>query len=84
MAYEESSANDESNVDSSEDIDVNDDEIESSGSSEDEEAQASDEKNGNHHALEVRRAIEDHLERSRLQKEFDYLFDDKFTEQEDE
>lgn len=34
------------------------------------------------HSLEVRRAIEDHLERSRLQKDLDYLFDDEFTEDE--
>ena len=34
------------------------------------------------HALEVRRAIEDHLERTRLQKDLDYLFDDEFTEDE--
>lgn len=32
------------------------------------------------HALEVRRAIEDHAERSRLQKELDYLYDEEFTE----
>ncbi len=35
------------------------------------------------HALEVRRAIEDHIERSRLQKDLDYLFDEHFTEDED-
>lgn len=36
---------------------------------------------GNEHALEVRRAIEDHLERTRLQKELDYLFDDQFVDE---
>lgn len=34
------------------------------------------------HSLEVRRAIEDHLERTRLQKDLDYLFDEEFTEDE--
>ncbi len=34
------------------------------------------------HSLEVRRAIEDHLERTRLQKDLDYLFDEKFSEDE--
>lgn len=32
------------------------------------------------HTLEVRRAIEEHLERKRLLQEVDYLFDDHFVE----
>lgn len=38
----------------------------------------------NRYSLEVRRAIEDHLEHTRLQKEFDYLFDDEFVNDEDD
>ncbi|MGE3921013.1 MAG: PA3496 family putative envelope integrity protein [Gammaproteobacteria bacterium] len=30
------------------------------------------------HSLEVRRAIEEHLEKIRLRREIDYLFDDDF------
>jgi len=33
-------------------------------------------KSSSEHALEIRRAIEDRLERNRLQKEYNYLFDD--------
>lgn len=32
-------------------------------------------------SLKARRAIEDHLERRRLRKELDYLFDDGFAEE---
>jgi len=39
---------------------------------------------GNEHLLEVRRAIEDHLDRTKLQKDLDYLFDEKFADQDDE
>ena len=36
------------------------------------------------HTLEVRRAIEDHVERIRLRKELDHLFDEHFVEEEDD
>jgi len=36
---------------------------------------------GHEHSLEVRRAIEDHLDRTKLQRELDYLFDEKFTDE---
>lgn len=36
------------------------------------------------HSLEVRRAIEDHLERTRLRKELDYLYDDDFANDNEE
>ena len=36
---------------------------------------------GNEHSLEVRRAIEDHLDRTKLQKDLDYLFDEKFADE---
>ncbi len=39
---------------------------------------------GNRYSLRARRAIEDHLEQRRLRKELDYLFDDHFTEGEEE
>ena len=35
------------------------------------------------HSLEVRRAIEDHLERLRLQEEVDYLYDEDFGTEEE-
>jgi hypothetical protein len=35
-------------------------------------------KNQNKFSLEVRRAIEDHLEELRLRREVDYLYDDEF------
>ncbi len=34
-------------------------------------------------SLQARRAIEDHIERRRLRKELDYLFDDEFANPED-
>lgn len=34
---------------------------------------------GSRFSLKARRAIEDHLEQRRLQKEMDYLFDDDFA-----
>jgi len=37
-------------------------------------------KDSEKHIHEVRRAIEDHIDRNRLQKEIDYLFDDDFEE----
>lgn len=43
---------------------------------------AEDNKVKNRYSLEVRRAIEDHLEETRLRKEFDYMFDDDFGEEE--
>lgn len=36
------------------------------------------------HTLEIRRAIEDHLEQTRLRKELDYLFDEDFPEEDSE
>lgn len=38
----------------------------------------------NKYSLDVRRAIEDHLEESRLRKEFDYLYNDEFGAEGDE
>lgn len=38
----------------------------------------------NEHPLEVRRTIEDHLERTRLQKELDYLYDDDLSDFDEE
>jgi len=38
---------------------------------------------GGRFSLKARRAIEDHLEQRRLQKETDYLFDDHFAEEKD-
>lgn len=32
----------------------------------------------NKYSLEVRRAIEDHLEEAKLRKKFDYFYDDEF------
>lgn len=37
----------------------------------------------NRFSLKARRAIEDHLERRKLRKELDYLFDDDFAEGEE-
>lgn len=38
----------------------------------------------NRFSLKARRAIEDHIERRRLRKELDYLFDDEFSAESDD
>lgn len=80
----------ESNVDDFEkdesSVKLNDAELDAqapAGIVDDDNAVSADSKNNNdEHSLEVRRAIEDHLERNRLQKELDYLFDEHFTDEE--
>ncbi len=81
MEYEDSSENldDEYSRNVSADDDVDDEETDLEEI--DDESEASDKSRPN---LEVRRAIEDHLERTRLRKELDYLFDDEFGRDDEE
>lgn len=61
-------------------VDLNDD-IAGAGDSEEviEEIVQEEQEKPSQHYLEVRRAIEDHWERTRLRKELDYLYDDDFA-----
>lgn len=87
MDYEDVS---EDNLDptSSDDI-VNDDSGEISEDNEIEELEEIEKKGkkpsqADQHTQEVRRAIEDRLEQTKMRKEFDYLFDDDFADEDEE
>lgn len=81
MEYDDSSEN----IDDEYSRKVSTDDVDDEGTDleeiEEEDAEASDKSRPN---LEVRRAIEDHLERTRLRKELDYLFDDEFGRDDEE
>lgn len=88
MEFQESGAELDADRERDEDVDIKDaieldDSLDVESLEETTENLKEKDKQLGRHTLEVRRAIEEHLERKRLLQEVDYLFDDHFVEDED-